>query len=278
MVSPGNEKEFFTVYEQARYANVPIFVTSDSLLHVYHLLFDKTLRTAESRYFVGLLRELNAAVLARADAQYQELRGTSWEDAALHSVAYFGVATRLLAPDAEVPAYAAELVEAELAQIDAAAGILASPLFPGLEFGEDYSQYIPRGHYTKSDALKSYFKSMMWYGRMTFRLKTDKPEVGRAETRSALLVVQALRTAEVQGKPALDAWAALYSPTTFFVGRSDDLTVLQYAAVIDAVYGTPVTTAALADDARLDEFITAAYALPAPKILGLVIADTDEVE
>ena len=47
VVSPGVEKEFFTVYEQARYANVPIFVTSDSLLHSYHLIFDKVLRTAE---------------------------------------------------------------------------------------------------------------------------------------------------------------------------------------------------------------------------------------
>ena len=46
--SPGlQEKEFFTLYEKARYANVPIFITSDSLLHVYHLMFDKTLRTAE---------------------------------------------------------------------------------------------------------------------------------------------------------------------------------------------------------------------------------------
>ena len=52
VVSPGVEKEFFTVYEKARYANVPIFVTSDSLLHVYHLLFDKVLRTAEVQYFV----------------------------------------------------------------------------------------------------------------------------------------------------------------------------------------------------------------------------------
>ena len=29
VVSPGVEKEFFTVYEQERNANVPIFVTSD---------------------------------------------------------------------------------------------------------------------------------------------------------------------------------------------------------------------------------------------------------
>ena len=50
VVSPGMEKEFFTLYEKARYDNVPIFVTSDSLLHIYHLLFDKTLRTAEVEY------------------------------------------------------------------------------------------------------------------------------------------------------------------------------------------------------------------------------------
>lgn len=33
----------------------------------------------------------------------------------------------------------------------------------GLEaLKEDYSQYIPRGHYDKTDQLKAYFKSMMW--------------------------------------------------------------------------------------------------------------------
>ncbi|MFI5384219.1 MAG: DUF3160 domain-containing protein, partial [Methanosarcina thermophila] len=36
-----------------------------------------------------------------------------------------------------------------------------------------YSQYIPRGHYERSDLLKAYFKSMMWYGRMTFRVNNE---------------------------------------------------------------------------------------------------------
>ncbi len=278
VVSPGVEKEFFTVYEKARYANVPIFVTSDSLLHVYHLLFDKVLRTAEVQYFIPLLRDLNQALLAQTDSQYQVLRGTGWEDAARRTVAFVGVASKLLDPDVQVPDYAADLVEAELALIEDAAGILPSPLFPGLEYGEDYTQYIPRGHYTKSDELKAYFKSMMWYGRMTFRLKTDDPEVGRAETRSALLLVHALRTAEVAHRPALEAWADLYNPTVFFVGRSDDLTVLQYIEVIDAVYGEGVILTALADDALLDTFIEAANKLPPPRILGMVIMDTDDIE
>jgi len=195
VVSPGTEKEFFMLYEEARYRNVPIFVTSDSLLHTYHLLFDKVLRTAEVEYFIPLLRDLNRGMLQQTDANYQLLRTTEWEDAARRTVAFVAVAGRLLDPSFEVPDYARDLVEGELANIAAASGMAPSPIFPGLEFGEDYTQYIPRGHYTLSEALTAYFKSMMWYGRMTFRVDPELGEISRAETRSALLLVHALRNA-----------------------------------------------------------------------------------
>jgi len=273
VVSPGNEKEFFSLYEKARYDNVPIFVSSDSLLHSYHLLFDKILRTAETEHFSPLLNQLNQALLAKADEQYQILQSTDWGDAARRTVAYFGVGSKLLDPNVAVPAYAVDLVQAELSLIEQAAGILPSPIFPGYEYGEDYTQYIPRGHYTKSELLKAYFKSMMWYGRMSFRLKSNNPDTGKAETRAALLVTQALRNTQVNGQPAIQAWADLYAPTVFFVGRSDDLTVIQYGDVIDFVYGPNVDLNTLADDTKLDQFIDLAYQLPPPKILGMVISD-----
>ena len=278
VVSPGVEKEFFTLYEKARYANLPVFVTSDSLLHVYHLLFDKVLRTAETEYFIPLLRDLNQAVLAETDRQYQALQGSAWEEAARRAVAFVAVASKLLDASIQEPDYARELVQAELALVETADGIHLSPLFPGLEYGEDYTQYIPRGHYTRSEELKAYFKSMMWYGRMTYRLKTKDPEVGRAETRSAILLANALRHAVVNGKPALEAWMDLYSPTVFFVGRSDDLTALQYLEVMDSIYGPEAAVSALADETKLDAFIQQANLLPPPLILGIVIADIDDVE
>ncbi|MCJ7511618.1 MAG: DUF3160 domain-containing protein, partial [Anaerolineales bacterium] len=278
VVAPGTEKEFFTVYEKARYDNQPAFVTSDSLLHVYHLLFDKVLRTAEVEHFIPLLRDLNAAMLAQTDQQYQALKGGPWEEAARRTVAFVGVASRALEPEVQVPDYASDLVDSELGLIESADGILPSPLFPGLENGEDYTQYIPRGHYTLRDDLKRYFKSMMWYGRMTFRLKAKDPEVGKEETRSALLLIQALKEARVDGRPALDVWQDLYSPTAFMVGRSDDLTALQYLDVFETVYGPQAVVSDLVDEAKLQEFIDLAFQLPAPKILGLVIMDTDEVD
>lgn len=278
VVSPGIEKEFFTVYEQMRYSNLPAFVTSDSLLHVYHLLFDKVLRTAETESFIPLLAQLNQAMLIQTDAQYQQLQGTPWQDAALRTVAFIGVGSKLLDPSTQVPTYAQELVDAELALIETADGIHPSPIFPGLEFGEDYTQYIPRGHYTRSEALMAYFKSMMWYGRMTFRLKTNDLEVGRAETRSALLLVQALQTAQVNNGTALDAWLDLYNPTVFFVGRSDDLTAMLYLDVIKAVYGENSAVTDLTDEAKLSTFIEAANQLPPPRILGMVISVGDDEE
>lgn len=278
VVAPGAEKEFFTLYEKARYDNQPIFVTSDSLLHVYHLLFDKVLRTAEVEYLIPLLRDLNAALLAQTDEQYQALKGEPWEEAARRTVAFVAVASQLLDPSVKVPDYVADLVNAELELIGRADGMWPSPIFPGLESGEDYTQYIPRGHYTLSDDLKRYFTSMMWYGRMTFRLKAKDPEIGKEETRAALLLVQALKDAEVNGRPALDLWQDLYSPTAFMVGRSDDLTALQYLDVIDAVYGPDTVASDLVDEAKLETFIQSAFQLPPPKILGLVIMDTDNIE
>ena len=278
VVSPGMEKEFFTVYEKARYDNVPVFVTSDSLLHSYHLLFDKVLRSAEVQYFIPLLRDLNASMLASVEAQYEQLKGGPWEDAARRTVAYVAVGSKLLNSSVQVPAYASDLVDGELALIDAAAGIQPSPIFPGYDYGEDYTQYIPRGHYTLSEQLKAYFKSMMWYGRMSFRLKPNNVEAGRAETRMALLLVQALRTSQVNDQQAMEAWSALYNPTVFFVGHSDDLMASQYIPIMDQIYGPDANLQAIADDSKLDAFIEAANQLPAPRILGMVINAQDDEE
>ncbi len=273
VVSPGRqEKEFFILYEKARYENIPIFVTSDSLLHAYHLMFGKTLRTAETQYFYPLLQELNRALIADLDHRYHELSGSPWEETALRAVAFVSVAGSLADPDFEVPAYASALVDAELALIEEAEGINPSPLFPQCLFGEDYTQYIARGHYTKSEALTAYFKSMIWYGRRSFRLEIED------ETRVALLLVQSLRDTSIDGHPVLEIWADLYNPTAFLVGRSDDLTAFDYLPLMDKFYGPRPASGVLTADDRLEAFIAAARELEPPRILGMAVFEAEEIE
>src|SRR5205823_2668390 len=55
VVSPGTALEFYELYEKARYDYLPEFITSDSLLHTYHLAFDGVLRRTERKILVPAL-------------------------------------------------------------------------------------------------------------------------------------------------------------------------------------------------------------------------------
>jgi hypothetical protein len=162
-------------------------------------------------------------------------------------------------------------VELELARIEAHEGFAPSAILPGYE--EDYSQYVPRGHYTVNEIRQRYFKAMMWYGRINYRLKELD------ETRSALLIAQALSLVEVEGEPASHLWERIYEPTVFFVGATDDLSIRDYQLLMEQVYGSvPEDPVAFADDALLEQFISAARELPPPQINSMWVWVSEDRE
>ncbi len=124
-ISPGETKEFYELYERARYNYEPVFVSSDSLLHVYHLLFDRTLRVAEQEHFVPMLAALDWAMLNTSLEQLAALEGTPLETAAIRNAAYFAVAVKLLDPSLGCAGGTTSLTDPDLAAIDAHAGLLA---------------------------------------------------------------------------------------------------------------------------------------------------------
>lgn len=264
---PGRYREFYQIYESGRYHGMPVFITTDSVYHVYHLIFDKMLRDLERDYFIADLQALTTALLAETGEQYAALRGTALEDQALRNVAFFGVADRLLGLSDPIPPEAQALVEVELALINDAGGPSISPLWdrPDLDGDkkliEDYSQYIPRGHYTRSEDLKMYFRAMMWYGRLTYRLMDD------FETQRALLVTQAIRSASApDGTPALTLWQNIYDPTVFIVGKADDLGIYEYGALSDQIFGASPDLTTFADETLFAQFKQASESLPPPQI------------
>lgn len=272
--------EFYQAYENYRYSSIPVFVTTDSVYHVYHLVFDKMLRDLERTSFISILNELTSAMLNESLNQYNTLTGTDLEQAALRNVAYFTVAADLLGIDTQVPDEAQSLADQELALMDSKSPLAASPIWTmGGEandelLNEDYSQYTPRGHYTRSEALQQYFKAMMWYGRLTFRLKNT------VETQRALLMVQALRTAQTSsGRTATELWQNIYDPTVFIVGKSDDLSFHEYGAISDEVFGANPELTSFADTQKMEKFFKAAKDLPAPQINSMWVyiwQDRDE--
>jgi len=281
VVAPSDEwLEFFQLYENARYSETPVFVTTDSVYHVYHLIFDKMLRDLEREHFEPDVRALTKACLQSALELHTELQGAELEDEARSVVAYFAVADALIDPESSTPPEVADLVNAELALIEAHQGVGPSAIFsqncpescdpcdtnPPTEcldqpcMCEDYSQYVPRGHYTRSEQLERYFRTMMWYGRINMRLQRP------SETRMALLITYILRNTDVNGAPAADVWARVYEPTVFIVGKADDLGFHEYGALWDSVFGPGTLPSVIADEAKFNAFVEAARQLPPPQI------------
>jgi len=264
---PGTYDEFYQLYESQRYYDQPVFATTDAVFHVYHLVFDKMLRDLERDYFIADLEILTHTLLQASLRQFEFLRGSPLEEAARRNVAYFAVAAQLLGlPDA-IPPESADLVNAELALIQEHAGFAVSPIWdrPDLpndqKLIEDYGQYVPRGHYTRSEKLKQYFTAMMWYGRLTFRLRDN------FETQRALLLTQAVQKAQApDGRSAAQVWAAIYEPTVFIVGKADDLSFQEYGVISAAIYGDDPNLLDFADEGRLAQFVQAARTLPPPQV------------
>ena len=262
-------------YTYLKKEGIPVFVTADTVLHLYHIQFGETLKDVEEREFVADINDLTEALFAEAVGQYEQFTD-DLQEAARRNVAYLAVARQLMNPDRQVPAIVEAVVNAELAKIEAHEGFLASDLFI---YEEDYSQYVPRGHYTRSEALERYFRTLMWYGRMGFLLKGSDPWGPTAEalispydadiqTLQAMLLARGLQDVQVGERSGLEVWDRLYRVTAFYVGLADDLTPYDYLWAIDQIFTNGYSPADLAEPANLQAIRTQLALLPSPKIFG----------
>lgn len=318
-------EEFGSYYSVLTDKDIPVFVTSDSLLHYYHIFFDTALARLEKDIFYQELWNLTKSLLDDSARIYEQATEPKLKEAAKRNVAYLSVALELLKPktnqlltkanvkqavncygppdycdgiyskaiqdgsfgtfgqdDAKtftftVPDFAKALVQQELQLINKAEGWKCSPTFL---YQEDYSQYVSRGHYTKSEKLKNYFKAVMWFGRMTDLAKGSPvlaqnkcslhDEAGFVSEYDA--EVQTLGAALMANKFASDtaiqkSWTKIYAVTSFFVGYSDDLGPLEYAQLIKPLANGTSTVDAAKIAAEIDNISQSIKEkLPQPKI------------
>jgi hypothetical protein len=226
----------------------PLFVSTDLVAHAEHLMFDRLLQYLEESYFVPRLQKMNAAFLSKLEAGKEG--AASYAETQDKAVLYFQVAQALLdlAPsrvassddngvavvkyadkdEASVLAKYPEAVRSEIALMDKAEGLASSSVLAfanGAVYREDYSQYKPRGHYTKNGVLSAYFRAMMWYGRINFLITVD-PSASPDDKKLALSMapIAFLLTDIVKGDDALLAsWSKLFDPITALIGLSDDI-------------------------------------------------------
>jgi hypothetical protein len=279
----GEGDDIIACYKDLLGSNKPIFVTTDTLLHLYHLQFDETLKDIEEREFIPDINDLTAALLNDALGHYEQFEGDLMQ-AARRNVAYLSVAQKLIDPNAAIPEIVYDIVAGELVKIEAHSGFVSSEIFI---YKEDYSQYVPRGHYTRSEQLKRYFKTMMWYGRMAFLLKGGPGALiseydAKIQMLQAFLLANSLKNVSVDERNGLDVWDRLYTVTAFYVGTADDLTPYDYLWALDQVFSAGFVLSDLSNANNQFALKTELALLPFPKIYGgtgdivLTVPITDE--
>ena len=231
MVEQSYSREFFDVYEDNRYENFPSFVTVDSLMHTYHLYFSNLMKKTEKNYLAEDIAELSKTMWSACAAQYEQLKGTEWEEAARRNVAFFTVGQMLSGGDYILLDDVRDMANADYEAIMNHSSLQTSAV-TGQEV--DFTQFIVRGYYEGDEQLERYFRTMMWYGLIGFLQNEEDLE------RSAVLMTFALKD------DGFEDWNRVYQITSFFAGASDDLGYYEYEAALDAAYGEDADISSLA--------------------------------
>ncbi|MBA4385852.1 MAG: hypothetical protein C0410_14030 [Anaerolinea sp.] len=257
--------------ETAKITGQPYYLTTDAAYHALHLNFDEILKSIERGVLRSQIISITRATLEKVSSSLSEVEGTSLEKETLQAMAYLSVALKLFNPEEEINSKVKDIVTQQVEQILAAGGSSFSVLFP--EFKDDYGAYKPVGHYEGDPDLEAYFRGMTWFGRMHFRLQNpDQP--GFIPSRVPLIITLAMRRAEIDNRPVSELWGEIYQLLNFIIGPSDDAGPLEYATLMDKVYGDSLSLLDLADDEKWNEFQNQGNLLPAPQINSLFVVST----
>ncbi len=177
---------FPAAYRQIFTSDLPLFITSDSILHALHKSYGAMLKELEEVYLreelARILADCHNALLEQAQVNEQVILVNSFRDVDL----YLSVARSLLsshpAEGNVAPSKGSQPVPrtdfSKLGQereVDKIIGYIDSlviqmpsgdktEIYGGLR-AIDYSQFKPRGHYGGNTKLESYFRCMMWLSR-----------------------------------------------------------------------------------------------------------------
>ena len=101
-LADSGRRQIYEQYKDAKERGVPIFVTTDGLLHTLHVVYDYALRVMEVRRFSDDLKVLTEAVQSRMQSELDAASDPVVRDVLRKNVAYFSVALSLLDSEAKI--------------------------------------------------------------------------------------------------------------------------------------------------------------------------------
>lgn len=249
------------IYENNEYKNIPSFITSDSLTHIFHIFYDNFLRDLEKNELYPKAQNLAQGLYDKCLENYEMVTDEEVKEAAKKNLAFAGVLGNLVGLDLNIPEEVKDLVDTELKNIESQAP--GKSIITGSDL--DYSQLIPRGHYTREETLEKYFKFTMYAGQGAFFAQS-----GGAINKEGLIQSFMLTDTIFSNEELYKAWSDLVDPIDFLVESTDDLSVREYARIFYSVYGRDVDLNDLADDEKIQVAFELINREEPPKIAGFL--------
>ena len=220
-IVPAEEEQLFHIYENNDYRQFPSFVTTDLYLQAFHMFFDCLLKETEEQKFSPMVTDFvkrNYDLMRKLETTATDatVKAAAAHDAAFYAIAYELNTGKSLPVSAEYTA----LVKQEIKNVNEAQtsyseflGYVPEKRMPAFI----YNIYRPRGHYTRNETLKRYFRAMMWLQNVPFGADIDDK------------LQEALVLANVIGEDAAltKMYKDLTAPITYLMGMPDDVSILQ---------------------------------------------------
>lgn len=275
VVIHSQEDQFHTIRSRvSKKYGQPYYFTTDAAFHALHITFDELLKALEKEQLHPSMIALTQAVLDEVSSYLPLVQGSPIENDTQLAAAYLSVALKLFDPQASLDPSLEDLVSPQIEQIMAGGARDYSVLIP--KFEDDYGAYKPIGHYAGDPALENYFRGMTWFGRVHFKLKdVDSSFV---PSRAPLIITLALRRAQVSYWTGAEEWGQIHEVLTFLVGPSDDSGPVEFASLMDQIYGRYATIHDLADEALWQAFLELGDELPSPQINSTFVNFLSELE
>lgn len=214
MSAPSFAAVFYNIYSR----DLPVFVSSDALLHAWHRSYDAMLEELEAEYLARSLSEILAGMAQRLPQVRQEYGKGVLEESILDADYFIAVARSLLSGNRVNSYFNQNSRIAETLDAIESGQLQEFNLF-GRDRSVDFSQFKPRGHYEKSEALKQYFRAMIWCGRIDLRIAGNPEESSPRELGIAIILNHLLNQS---GK--FSQWQQFDQMLQTFVGQTDSMT------------------------------------------------------
>jgi len=217
-IVPDQKIQLFHIYEKNDYSNFPSFVTTDLYLQLFHLYFDAVLRSIEEEKLNGVMISLCQQLYDAMGKTARTTKSAEIKAAAEYDQAFAAIALALATGEKIKPVAAAykEMVKDEIQKAMNAENNYSEFLeYNNVMFA--YALFRPRGHYTRSETVKRYFRAMMWLQTAPFHADND-----RQLKRMALMAETICKDAKIR-----QAYDRINIPITYMMGEPDNVTALQ---------------------------------------------------